>query len=95
MVKRKQVKRVTVERSVLERAQSPFVVHLEASFRTPTHLYMVQTYCAGGLPVGSCSSRTPASLDENFTRTRVKLHTRMPKNARLFVLFWLFARKVD
>lgn len=48
IVKRNQVEHTRTERSVLEAATHPFIVDLKYAFQTPTKLYVVLEYCAGG-----------------------------------------------
>jgi len=48
MIRRKQAPRVDTERACLAMAHSEFIVDLEYSFATETHLFLVQSYCPGG-----------------------------------------------
>jgi protein-serine/threonine kinase len=48
IMKRNQVDHTKSERQVLETVQHPFIVNLVYAFQTPTKLYMVMEYCAGG-----------------------------------------------
>lgn len=48
IVKRKQVEHTRTERSVLGRIVHPFIVGLNFAFQTPSKLYFVLDYCAGG-----------------------------------------------
>lgn len=48
VVKRNQVEHTKTERSVLEAVHHPFIVKLHYAFQTPTKLYLVLEYCAGG-----------------------------------------------
>ena len=48
IVRRNQVEHTLTERSVLGRARHPFIVGLNYAFQTPSKLYFVLDYCAGG-----------------------------------------------
>jgi len=48
VVKRNQVQHTQSERNVLEVVNHPFIVNLHYAFQTPSKLYMVLEYCAGG-----------------------------------------------
>jgi len=48
IVKRNQVEHTQAERRVLESMEHPFIVNLAYAFQTPTKLYLVLEYCAGG-----------------------------------------------
>jgi protein-serine/threonine kinase len=48
ILKRNQVEHTRTERSVLEAVNHPFIVDLRYAFQTPTKLYVVLEYCAGG-----------------------------------------------
>jgi len=48
MIRRKQSKRIEVERLCMERSNSPFIVNLHMAVATKEHLYFVQDYCSGG-----------------------------------------------
>merc|ERR1719238_1349546 len=48
VMKRNQVEHTKTERSVLEAVSHPFIVNLAYAFQTPTKLYLVLEYCAGG-----------------------------------------------
>mmetsp|Transcript_27768 Transcript_27768/g.64153 ORF Transcript_27768/g.64153 Transcript_27768/m.64153 type:complete len:326 (-) Transcript_27768:28-1005(-) len=48
VLKRNQVEHTATERSVLEAVNHPFIVNLHYAFQTPTKLYLVLEYCAGG-----------------------------------------------
>mmetsp|Transcript_123812 Transcript_123812/g.214656 ORF Transcript_123812/g.214656 Transcript_123812/m.214656 type:complete len:336 (+) Transcript_123812:78-1085(+) len=48
VVKRNQVEHTKTERNVLEAVDHPFIVKLHYAFQTPTKLYLVLEYCAGG-----------------------------------------------
>eukprot|EP01114_Cavostelium_apophysatum_P020272 TRINITY_DN6751_c0_g1_i1.p1 TRINITY_DN6751_c0_g1~~TRINITY_DN6751_c0_g1_i1.p1 ORF type:complete len:444 (-),score=82.32 TRINITY_DN6751_c0_g1_i1:121-1452(-) len=48
MIKRHKVKRVLTERDILISAEHPFIVTLYWSFQSPSRLYFVMDYCAGG-----------------------------------------------
>lgn len=48
VLKRNQVEHTKTERSVLEAVNHPFIVKLHYAFQTPTKLYLVLEYCAGG-----------------------------------------------
>ena len=45
---KKQVQHTLSERSVLEKARHPYIVHLHYAFHTKAKLYMVLEYCPGG-----------------------------------------------
>jgi len=48
MIQRNKIKRVHTEREILSTADHPFIVTLHWSFQSPSHLYFVMEYCAGG-----------------------------------------------
>jgi len=48
VIKRNQREHTASERHVLETVSHPFIVNLHWAFQTPTKLYMVLEYCAGG-----------------------------------------------
>mmetsp|Transcript_27135 Transcript_27135/g.61294 ORF Transcript_27135/g.61294 Transcript_27135/m.61294 type:complete len:307 (+) Transcript_27135:138-1058(+) len=48
IVKRNQVEHTQTERNVLGSMSHPFIVDLKFAFQTPTKLYFVLEYCAGG-----------------------------------------------
>jgi len=48
MLKKNKVRRVMTEREILATVNHPYVVGLYASFQTPTRLYFVMDYMAGG-----------------------------------------------
>ena len=48
LVRRQQVKRVFTEREVLQRAAHPFVAQWHCSLQSPSRLYLVLSYYAGG-----------------------------------------------
>jgi len=48
IVKRNQVEHTKTERNVLEAVSHPFIVNLHYAFQTPTKLYFVLEFCAGG-----------------------------------------------
>lgn len=48
IVKRNQIEHTQAERKVLESMEHPFIVQLAYAFQTPTKLYLVLEYCAGG-----------------------------------------------
>jgi len=48
IVKRNQIEHTQTERKVLESMDHPFIVQLASAFQTPTKLYLVLEYCAGG-----------------------------------------------
>ena len=48
IIKRNQVEHTRTERNVLGYVKHPFIVGLNMAFQTPTKLYFVLDYCAGG-----------------------------------------------
>jgi len=48
MIKRNKVKRALTEREILSTADHPFIVTLYWSFQSPSKLYFIMEYCAGG-----------------------------------------------
>jgi len=48
VLKRNQVQHTKTERNVLEAVAHPFIVNLHYAFQTPTKLYFVLEFCAGG-----------------------------------------------
>ena len=48
IIRRQQVEHTRAERRILGEIEHPFIVSLRFAFQTPTKLYLVTDYCAGG-----------------------------------------------